>query len=702
MKVLTGILFFGLIVSGVWGQSPKHELSELERLMNTDYRALDSVMNQHYDNFDKFPPDERVEFHLLHLFWKQTSQSIHDTVFYRKLKSAQLPMDHQLLLLSTTEILDQRRTLRFVPQLNSTLDSIQHRSIKVLFYAIKSYMNIQSKMEWRFQANKAMKRSRKTRFDMLPSLVLNIISTALEERGQYTDAVKYQQKALNYAEKNELHLCVVMHKLKLADVHYELGNVVKAKSYYADARQMAKKIKNKFLEAEALLSLGDLNVSTGQIKEGLYGLQRALILYYQESSEIGIANTHKELGRAYLQTNDLELAEKNLELSSNYFDQIPARFGKGELHYFLAQLAFANNQLNRTLKHCNRALIFTEKHGSTLRYYKIIQLRSRVRSAIGDETGAYRDLRAYVDFKDSISASELQTQVAELSELYEAEQKAKQISEQKRRIEEQRNQQLINEQKLENTELRNQQIILILFFSVILFLALFVIFYFRSKQRALRTQQREVELQQQLLRSQMNPHFLFNAMSVIQSYIYDNDLKNSSAFLVNFSRLMRLILENSDKEFIPLSTELEILERFLKIQQARFEHRFDFEISAEGNVDLETTMIPPMVLQPFLENATEHGELHKVIDGKIRINYKIEKELLIFEIVDNGIGRKAAREKRASSTLKSHKSMAISITEQRIALLHQKYKRSGYVTIEDDDQQRETGTRVKIGIPIIQ
>ncbi len=701
MKKLAGILFFVVSVTNVVAQSPRQQLSAVEVLMNTDYSAIDSVMKQYPDDFKSFSYKEQVEFHLLRMFWVQTSQSIHDTAYYTQLQKAQLLGHDQLILLSATEILDQREVLEFVPQLNSNPDSIQHRLIKVLFHAIKSYSNIQREMPWKFHANKAMRISRRSYSDMLPSIVVTIISTALEEKGHYTAAVKYQQKALNYAEENDLNLCAAVHKLKLAHVHFELGNVVKAKNYYADAMGLAKKINNTFLEAKALLFSGDVKVSTGNIKEGLYDLQRALILYYQESSDIGIANTHKELGRAYLQTHELELAKKNLELSRNYFNQIPARFGLGDLHFFLAQLALKKDQFGLALQHCNHSLNYTEQYGSTMRYYKILQLRSLVQSALGDDARAYEDLRAYVKFKDSISASELQSQVAELSELYEAEQKAKQISEQKRRIEEQRNQQLISEQKLENTELRNQRIILILFFSVILFLALFVIFYFRSKQRALRTQQREVELQQQLLRSQMNPHFLFNAMSVIQSYIYDNDLKNSSAFLVNFSRLMRLILENSDKEFIALSTELEILERFLKIQQARFEHRFNYEINTDDDIDLETTLIPPMVLQPFLENATEHGELHKVRNGKIRINYKIEKELLIFEIIDNGIGRKAASEKQESSTLKKHKSMAISITEQRIALLHQKYKRSGYVTIEDDDEKHGTGTRVKVGIPII-
>jgi sensor histidine kinase YesM len=282
-----------------------------------------------------------------------------------------------------------------------------------------------------------------------------------------------------------------------------------------------------------------------------------------------------------------------------------------------------------------------------------------------------------------------------LSELYQAEQKEKRILEQQKEIKENATEQLIRNQQLENTKLKNKQIITILAFSIVLFISILLIVYFKNKQEKLKKQQRKIELKQTLLRSQMNPHFIFNSMSIIQSYIYDNDLANSSKFLVNFSRLIRLILENSAKEFIKLNIEIEILERYLEIQKKRFEERFNYEIVNYSNIDTTSILIPPMLLQPFLENSLEHGELNKVKDGKIRITFKIENDLLIFVIEDNGIGRQAAAEKRVGN-LNQHESMAIQITNSRIELLNDKYKQAGFLSIQDLNENSESGTRVTI------
>ena len=216
------------------------------------------------------------------------------------------------------------------------------------------------------------------------------------------------------------------------------------------------------------------------------------------------------------------------------------------------------------------------------------------------------------------------------------------------------------------------------------------------KQVRSRQEQREAELSQTLLRAQMNPHFVFNAMSVIQSYIYDNDVKNSSKFLVNFSRLIRLILENSPKEFIPISTEVEILQKYLETQKLRFEERFEYSIHIEDKMMLENAMIPPMITQPFIENAIEHGQLHTVEGGLINITFSKIEEMLEIRIEDNGIGRKNAQKNKKRQ---DHTSMALNITKERIDNLNKKYKTSGYLIIEDFDKNLETGTKVLISLP---
>jgi sensor histidine kinase YesM len=236
---------------------------------------------------------------------------------------------------------------------------------------------------------------------------------------------------------------------------------------------------------------------------------------------------------------------------------------------------------------------------------------------------------------------------------------------------------------------------IIVAFVVIIVLASIIMFY-RWNQTKIKQQQLETEMAQRLLRSQMNPHFVFNAMSVIQSYIFDNDTINSSKFLVNFSRLMRLILENSSKEFIPITTEVEILEKYLEMQKLRFQDRFEFDIRVDDVLYEEHANIPPMITQPFIENAIEHGQLHTIEGGFIHVTFRKENDMLCIGIEDNGVGRKKSRESKKST---AHKSMAMDITGQRIDFLNKKYKSDGSLTVEDYDISLETGTKVLISLP---
>jgi sensor histidine kinase YesM len=195
----------------------------------------------------------------------------------------------------------------------------------------------------------------------------------------------------------------------------------------------------------------------------------------------------------------------------------------------------------------------------------------------------------------------------------------------------------------------------------------------------------------------MNPHFVFNAMSVIQSYIYENNPEKSSQFLVNFSRLMRLILENSPKEFIPLELELEILDKYLSTQKMRFENRFSYVLHVDDDLLTNKAMVPPMITQPFIENAIEHGQLHSVKGGQIIVDMKEANSNLEITISDNGVGRKKSAQ---TKKIRTHKSMAIDITQERIKILNKKYKFNGSLAFSDLDDQKGQGTLVTIVLPL--
>ena len=161
----------------------------------------------------------------------------------------------------------------------------------------------------------------------------------------------------------------------------------------------------------------------------------------------------------------------------------------------------------------------------------------------------------------------------------------------------------------------NQTILLILLFVVFISVLFFVILLLSTAK----DKKKIAELEQRILLSQMNPHFVFNSLTAIQSYIFRNEPYMAGKYLASFSKLVRLILENSRQQYIPISKEMDTLSYYLELQALRFEEKFDFKIDIDEDIDLEHHLIPPMLAQPFIENAIEHGIIHMSNKGSITI-----------------------------------------------------------------------------------
>ncbi len=229
--------------------------------------------------------------------------------------------------------------------------------------------------------------------------------------------------------------------------------------------------------------------------------------------------------------------------------------------------------------------------------------------------------------------------------------------------------------------------------------------YLRFKRREQRTTLlREIEdYKHKALSAQINPHFMFNALNSIQSYILKNDKKNANKYLSNFAKLMRLTLDNSLETQISLAQELEALELYMSLEAIRFSKKFEYEIQVAPEIDTTKTKIPSLLIQPFVENAIWHGIMHKAeSNGKIWIRIKREGEMLQCEVEDNGIGRKKAAEIKKSSHRLKHKSAGMSITEKRLQLLNslKKFKYNYQITDLYKDGQ-PSGTKINFSIPHI-
>lgn len=202
------------------------------------------------------------------------------------------------------------------------------------------------------------------------------------------------------------------------------------------------------------------------------------------------------------------------------------------------------------------------------------------------------------------------------------------------------------------------------------------------------------------LRAQMNPHFIFNALNSVQQYILQGNITEANRYLSKFSKLQREVLNHSDQNFISLEKELEVLSLYLELEQLRFDGSFIYEIKMDAAIDTDEIKIPPMIVQPFIENSIWHGLMPKQGERWVHIHFSLSSEdLLICTVTDNGIGRQAAaRLKQNGHT--QHKSKGLSLVYDRLNILRQQYDQAFDVSIKDivDNNNLPAGTEVKLHI----
>ena len=195
------------------------------------------------------------------------------------------------------------------------------------------------------------------------------------------------------------------------------------------------------------------------------------------------------------------------------------------------------------------------------------------------------------------------------------------------------------------------------------------------------------------LRSQMNPHFIFNALNSVNSFIASSDERAANTYLSDFSQLMRSVLENSEEDFIPLAKEIELLELYVQLEHMRFKNKFDYAITVDESLQLSEFVIPPMLLQPYVENAVWHGLRYKEDKGLLEIHFaQIDPETVSITISDDGIGRKKSKELKTEHQKKQN-SKGMGNIQKRIAILNEMYKDKVDVSVENIFENEE-GTRV--------
>jgi ligand-binding sensor domain-containing protein len=214
-------------------------------------------------------------------------------------------------------------------------------------------------------------------------------------------------------------------------------------------------------------------------------------------------------------------------------------------------------------------------------------------------------------------------------------------------------------------------------------------------------QQKIAQLEMKALRAQMNPHFIFNALNSIQTFMMKSETEQALSYLGRFARLIRNVLDNSQLNSIPVSKELRMLENYLELEKLRFTDHFDCKITVDPELDPDFTEIPTMILQPFVENAIWHGLLYKKEKGYVKIAFEKRENTVLCIVEDDGIGREGAKERRQAGD-EHHHSRGLQITRDRLALYNKRFDLDATFDIEDlyDQEGLPIGTRVHIWFPL--
>jgi hypothetical protein len=536
-------------------------------------------------------------------------------------------------------------------------------------------------------------------------------------------------RALQLAKRSDKRWVLIEAMQQQAEVYWQFNLFEQAVQRSIFSLQLAEEAALDYYKLSPLLLIASISTDVKNYNVADAYLKRAQDLAQTMRDERSLAFAHYLFGRYYLGTNAPAKAAQRANLAYHWFHEtgnvrytnrsdllrlVALRDAGGKIgsgfSSFVASIAheqdplllsetyYEYGQYLLAAQQFAQAKVAFEKSLSCLPFESLIRPKIantyRALATIASKTGqlalAYQHQQKYSSWLENSPVWRSAARIEEMAAANLREERERLILNQQASIERAQ-----KEREIIELQRDRQLVISILFILAIIFGV--IIYVLRMQQVKIKQEQREAELSQTLLRTQMNPHFVFNAMSVIQSYIYENDPAKSSQFLVNFSRLMRLILENSPKEFIPIELEREILDKYLTAQKMRFENRFDYELTISDDLLFNKAMVSPMITQPFIENAIEHGQLHSVKNGKISVDIYAKDAQLYIQIQDNGVGRKKSAD---TKKMKTHKSMAIDITRERIAILNKKYKFNGSLTMSDLDTVSQTGTVVTLILPL--
>lgn len=515
-------------------------------------------------------------------------------------------------------------------------------------------------------------------------------------KGNYDSSFYYSGKSLQVREKMRDNVCIAASLANIGYLYKIVGDYDDALEYYRQGMQYSNTHSinyygpnwNYFDEP-----IGSVFQLMKNPDSSHYYLQRALQIHP------GNQMTRISMGETFLLTHQYDSA---LAIFLPAIENLKKGNDQQDLMRVLIDAAKAyegkKNEM-AALQYARESLSIAQK--ANVKPYMIdgYQLLSQINNHLQKNDSAYFFMQLFILLKDSLANEQFLWRLTNYKKQADFKNKTDQLT----LLGQDNN---IKEEKLKNASLLKWALIIGLFIIAMASVILYRSLNLKRKNEKLKSdheqailKQNAAELEMQALRAQMNPHFIFNCLSSINRFILKNETEAASDYLTKFSRLIRMVLNNSNKTFITLEDELDTLKLYMDMERLRFKDSFDYNISFTNSIDGDNVFVPPLLLQPFVENAIWHGLMHKEGQGRLEIELSIEHKTLTCIITDNGIGRKKAATLKSKSAEKQ-KSLGLQITNGRLALLNINMDEQTSFNFEDitDDEGNAAGTRVILKI----
>jgi hypothetical protein len=525
-------------------------------------------------------------------------------------------------------------------------------------------------------------------------------SSVFNSTSQYKEALVEGLKSLEYAQlsqdsmvlfKSYNNLSVTYGELSSPDKN--LGTLEDQKryeiltlEYLTKAHGLSAKMDIPLQRAVSGFNLALLHSHKNEFDTSLILLYDVIQSTYKAKMPDLRYHAYDVMSDIFLDRNNLDSADYYIKKADELTHILDAPYFTINSNYNFGNLYLAQGLFSKAMKYTLAGLTLAQDEGSL----KNQRFGNKLLFEIHKEKGDYRLAHEYyVSFKsieDSLLTERAALDIKKLTEKHQTEIKENQIL------------QLKNKSAIQELQIKHRNLALVSFLIGGSLISLLIFFFFRN--RSLKERKKAIMAKQKLLRTQLNPHFIFNALNSIQQFIYQKkDPQITADYLAKFARLTRRILNYSKEDYILLKDEIAFLQDYMDLQMIRFDEPFEYQIKVDDEINESEVMIPPMFTQPFIENSIEHGILDKQEKGKIKIKISKYDGHLIIQIEDNGIGREKAEFKKQN---KEHRSLATKITLERLREMERLLKKRTKLAIEDimNDDNLIIGTKVQLHLPM--